>query len=273
MAKTLLVVSSDHHINSTVALCPPIVNLDDGGTYRASRAQRWLWDCWLNAWAKIKRMQYDRLVVVLNGDLGELDTKRRSNQIITPNKSTVLTMALDVLEPMLELSPDIYVIRGTQAHEGKSAWLEEAIAQDLDGVKRDTNNASWWHLTGKINGTTVDIAHHVSMGSMPWTAPNSANKLAALLQWHYAVERRIAPPDLAVRSHNHRYADSGNNFSTRAYLTPCWSLLTEYGYRAGFENYRAHIGLLAFELDGADHKLHKITYTPQTERKVWSVEL
>ena len=35
-----LLFLGDTHIGSTVALCKPTVDLDDGGTYHASRAQR-----------------------------------------------------------------------------------------------------------------------------------------------------------------------------------------------------------------------------------------
>src|SRR5512139_2836879 len=99
---TLLVVISDLHINSTVAVCPPTVNLDDGGSYHATPAQRWLWECWKDAWRKIREQAAGRRVVLLiNGDLGELDTKRRSNQLITVNKSTIQSIILETLEPAL----------------------------------------------------------------------------------------------------------------------------------------------------------------------------
>jgi hypothetical protein len=40
------------------------------------------------SWAKDMSEGYRR-TVDLNGDMGELDTKRRSNQLITPNKATI----------------------------------------------------------------------------------------------------------------------------------------------------------------------------------------
>ena len=35
-----LILLGDTHIGSTVALCKPVVELDDGGTYRASRIRQ-----------------------------------------------------------------------------------------------------------------------------------------------------------------------------------------------------------------------------------------
>lgn len=100
--KTAIIAFGDTHINSTVALCTPKVQLDDGGTYHASRGQRWLWDMWLEyiAWAKDMTDGYKRAVLI-NGDLAELDTKRRSNQIITANKATIQATIRDVLDPLM----------------------------------------------------------------------------------------------------------------------------------------------------------------------------
>jgi hypothetical protein len=47
----LLVLTGDLHVNSTVALCPPTVELDDGGTYHHSRTQAWIWNRWIDFWA------------------------------------------------------------------------------------------------------------------------------------------------------------------------------------------------------------------------------
>ena len=88
MAKTAIIITSDQHIGSTVALCPPRVPLDDGGTYVASPGQRWLWQGWLEfiQYAKDLAQGY-KPIAVFNGDLAELDTKRRTNQLINPNKA------------------------------------------------------------------------------------------------------------------------------------------------------------------------------------------
>lgn len=269
---TLLIVSSDHHINSTVALCPPVVNLDDGGTYHASQGQKWLWECWNDAWAQCAKLAQgcDRVIAVLNGDIGELDTKRRSNQLVTPNKAMVLQMAAGVFEPLMDVAKDVYVVRGTQAHEGKSAWLEEAFAADIDGVIADKAHGtkSWWHIRGNLNGLKVDIAHHAPMGSTPWGKFTAPANLWAKTLWLYRVDMGTEPPDMVIRSHNHK---SVNNDSV--FFTPCWSLITEHGYRTGRENDRPDIGLLAFVINGNQFTHHKMTYSPKDARKIWSIKL
>ena len=272
----LLIVASDLHVNSTVALCPPSVNLDDGGTYNANPAQRWLWSCWLDAWGKLAEIakRCSRVVLVLNGDLGELDTKRRSNQMVTPNKATVQAMIAEVLDPALKVAQDVYVIRGTQAHVGKSAWLEEAIAADI-GAKPDKarGTASHWHLQGKLGALRIDIAHHASMGATPWARAYAAQALAARIMWAYRVERDVPAPQLVVRSHNHKYATSGDNYPAQVFYTPCWSLITEYGYRSGRENDSPDIGLLAFEIDNEKYGVYKMIYKPTSDKRVWNMSL
>ena len=270
----LLIQVGDTHINSLVALCPPTVNRD-GGTYRSSRGQRWLWQCWLEMWETIKRdYPTQRKVLVLTGDLGELDTKRRTAELISPNKAEVMSMIIDTLEPALRQVDSVFVIRGTQAHTGKGAWLEEAIANDLTITVKDEENkaASWYWLRLEAEGVRFDIAHHASMGGLPWTAPNAANRLAFMAETYY---HRIGQslPHVVMRSHNHRYADSGGNYESLAVFTPAWSLMTEFGYRMGKELALASIGSVVFECSGGEYKMRQFKYEPRHEtRRVWKLK-
>jgi hypothetical protein len=265
---TLLIISADHHINSTVALCPPIVNLDDGGTYHASAGQRWLWDSWLEAWEAIGKIKARRKILVLNGDLGELDTKRRSNQIVTPNKATIQGMVTDVLAPALRIVGDTYIVRGTAAHQGKSSWLEEAIASDTKGVIKPPGSSSWWQIVGQVEGVRVDIAHHGGMSGSPWGKYNAPAALWTKVLWEYKVERNLPPPHLVIRSHNHVYVEGAN-----ALFTPCWSMITEYGYRTGRENSRPTIGLVIIEIDGDQWRARPMIFRQPTDDQAWETRL
>ncbi len=246
--------------------------MDDGGQYHASRTQRWLWSCWLDFWARVNRDASGyRKVLILDGDVGELDAKDRSAQIITINKSTILQMIRDVLD--FAIWDELYVIRGTRAHEGKSAWLAESIAADLDKVTPSAEKIySWWQIRAEVQGVKFDIAHHAPMGSTPWTRVNSAVRLAAKVLWEYAVERQVKPPDVVLRAHNHIYANAqvGN---TSAYFTPAWTMLTEYGYRMGFENTLPTIGGLVFYCENGYCEPQKYFYVPEKEKRVWSMKL
>ena len=266
---TTVAIFSDTHINSTVGLCPPVVNLDDGGTFRSSPLQRDLWRFWLDYWEQIGKLP-GKKVCIINGDLGELDTKRRTNQIITPNKATIQRIVLDTLAPAFDTCGAFVFIRGTQAHIGKSAWLEEAIAQDVDATVRCHKDApaSWYHWRGVVDGVRFDVAHHAAMGRLPHTEKNAGNKIASTILYRYCVDMKEKPPHVAVRSHNHRYADSGGNYETFAVCTPAFTAATEYVYRIGQENSVADIGGLAFVCDKGKYDLKDYRYKPR-KGKLW----
>jgi len=271
--KTVVAGVSDTHINSTVGLCKPSVNLDDGGTYKASRTQRAIWDAWLDYWKEIASIPADRRIVILNGDVGELDTKRRTSQLITLNKATIQSLAVDVLEPAINVADSVIIIRGTMAHTGKSGWLEEAIALDLDNTFRNNGTASYWQFRGIIEGVRFDVAHHAGMGRLPWTEKHAAIKMAKIALDRYVLEMKQKPPNLLWRAHNHRYASSGDNYDDiLAVCMPCWCGRTEYVYRLGQENATPTIGGVYAICEDGQYQFDKIIYKPRWER-VWSIKI
>jgi len=272
LTKTAIIVTSDQHINSTVGLSVPRINLDDGGSYNSSPGQRWLWKSWLefNDWAQKLTEGYKR-VAILNGDLGELDTKRRSNQIITANKATIQAIIRETLDPLMLWTDSLYVIRGTMAHTGKSGWLEEAIAADYDHtVPASKGVYSHYHLRLVADRVRLDIAHHAGMPSLPWTEKNAANKIAYLTRSRY-LEMDAPPPHFVIRSHNHRTADSFDNFHTRAICMPSWSLMTEFAYRIGAVHSRSNVGGLVILCEDGQAEVHKFSREPKAGR-LWAIQ-
>jgi hypothetical protein len=68
----VLAVVSDLHAGGTTALCPPSIALDDGGEYNASKAQRWLWQCWGQFWDRAQSVRDEHAATfyqIFNGDL------------------------------------------------------------------------------------------------------------------------------------------------------------------------------------------------------------
>jgi hypothetical protein len=225
---TTILVISDAHINSTVALCQPTVTLDDGGTYHASPGQTWIYHRWQELIAHAQAAaQHDRLVLVINGDVAEGDAKDRSKQLITRNRATIVRMAADLLEPLCKVASTTLVIRGTPAHGGKSGELEEAVANDIEATGPSKDVHSWFTLPLVVDGRRLDIAHKTSGGGLPWTRKQAANKLAARTVFEYA-ERRERLPDVVIRSHIHLMGDSYDAFPVRGLITPCFTLATEY---------------------------------------------
>lgn len=249
---------SDLHIASTVALCKPSVDLDDGGTYQISRGQRWLWGNWLDFLERIEAAKPD--IIIFNGDTVEGDTKSRSYQLVTRNKTTALRIAAETLDPLCQLAPIRYFVRGTAAHGGKSGCLEESLAEDLGGVKIGSVY-SHWELHLNVENVLVHLAHHTSMSGIPWMEPNAANTLAARVIMNYAMNKE-RPPDLAIRGHVHRFADSHDNYPTRAVILGAWQMATEFTHKIAPDKL-SEIGGGIFRFSAGNFEYEKIEYKPK----------
>lgn len=269
--KTAIIISSDHHIGSTLGLCPPRVELDDGGTYLPSDVQRWLWAGWIEfiEWARELSKGY-KPVAIFNGDLGELASKHKTYQIITRNKATILGAVDDAIDPLMKWVDAAYFIRGTPAHVGSSSWLEEQIAGNYDNtVYQSKSIHSHYQMRRDFDGVRVAAGHHATMGALPWTEKDAANKVAYRAMSDYALKMHQKIPHLVIRSHNHRWADSFDNYETRAVCTACWCAGTEYVMRLGKYDGEADIGGVVVLCDGGKFEVEKFRHKPR-KVNVWA---
>ena len=283
---TQLIVVSDPHINSTVALGMPGFNLDDGGTYRPNRTGYWLWRSWLEFWQEVDKLDGRKIVCFL-GDLAELDTMRRTTQIVGGNKADIQKLVQYTIEPAVERADQLIFIRGTPAHEGKGCWIEETVGNDYDNTifdksevrqKFDENGnenkgkASWYHMRCVMDSVRLDIAHHCRLSGVPWGRSNSANNLAHKIFWQYTHDMEQPAPHLALRAHNHKTAES-NGFRTQVSCSGSWTTPTEYCYRIGFENDIADIGGDIFTLENGNYTKRRISFIPKESRRLWALKI
>jgi|TARA_R110000824_G_C15033094_1_gene659608 hypothetical protein len=275
---TVIVVASDLHCGSTLGLCPAEgVELDDGGWYKPSKAQKWLWQEWEKHWKKVEDIVRDRTWhLVLNGDLID-GFHHNSVELATPLTSIQIRMGMASLNKCLYLSPKasaIHVMRGTPAHVGQSASSEESMARALakEGwpvvPDPDTGNYSSYKRRLDIGSTRISIHHHSRFGQRAHTR-RSLSSLYAFDTWaETAIEclREMKngdlqkawdekrPPDLAIRSHNHQYLDTGYDHRgvTRIVHTPAFQFATEWVHKIATNNL-ADVGILVIivEDDGS----------------------
>lgn len=272
---TLIAVTSDHHAGSTVGLCPPRIELDDGGAYEASKAQNWIWDHWLHYWDWIEELRSKHsatLYMEFNGDITD-GNHHGTTQILSGNSTAQAAVVDECMRVPLALAPDkLFFVRGTEAHVGKSAAYEERIALGLQKDGRpvvgdpDTGRASWWHLRAEIEGVRLDFAHHGRIGSRPWTKPNVTANLAAEIFYEHAASNE-PHPHLAIRSHYHRHIDTYDQHPVRVIQTPAWQLATAFVHRIAPESI-ADVGGLAILLDGGRFEVHKYLRKP-SRGSVW----
>lgn len=257
-----VIVISDTHIASSVALRPRLVQLDDGDTSTFSRGQRWLLDGWESflEWTKPAR---DPVLISL-GDIVEGDRKHRSLQLVTKNTAVITRMAAEVLDPLVKRCSCSYWLRGTPAHVGKSGTMEERLAEDFTNTVRnpETKAYSWWYLPLELEGVRIGASHYASIGGMPWTRGNSANAIAAKALLTLGPDA----PQLILRGHAHRWADSGDNFPLcRAIILPGWTLATEYTGNLS-PGAPAEIGGMMVHCDGGKYETEKFRWEPKRQR-------
>ncbi len=268
--RVVVAATGDMHIGSTVGLCPRRVELDDGGAYEASKSQRWLWTCWEDYWAQVARRKTDgvQVVALLNGDL--CDRNRHGHyQLWTINRATLTRAVVDTLQPLLAIADYVVVVRGTEAHVGESAEMEELIAHDVGAVPDEqAGSASWWYWEATIAGHNLAAAHHPGTNSMrPWTLGGGANRAAAIaVDTYYGQHWQ---PELIVFNHVHHNEDSYDNHPVRVIFNRAFSLRTAYDHRSGRSLQQASIGGLIVTLaPGEPLIVDKPAYQTQP-RRAW----
>ena len=220
--------------------------LDDGGQYTPSPVQREMWRAWESYWRDVQaEAGTSPLYVVVGGDTVDVDAKGRSHQVITRNRATAARMAIDVLEHPASIAKGLFFVRGTEAHVGKSAAVEEALAADFINTIRPTKDmASWWHLRADLGGVKFDVRHH------PTGSVKNPSALALRLRDEY-LSWDEKPPAFVLMGHTHCFYDSGEitQVTPRAIGMGCWSWHGAHSYRSGYGGVRPQIGGLVITLE------------------------
>ena len=271
----VVVIAGDLHCGSTVGLCPPDgLELDDGGHYVASPAQLWLWERWEKAWSKVKRRTRGkncRFHLVLNGDLIDGD-HHRTSQIASVLTGIHFRCAMKSLEVPLSLKPySVHVNRGTPSHVGRSGEVEEGIARAL-------SQEGWPVIKDPDTGQYSSYRRRLDMGRRAHTTRGYASLYSFDIWAEQMLEAQRAmnssdtpleafnerrPPDIAVRSHNHRYVDSGHDYRglTRVIAAPAWQLATEFVHRIAAEAL-ADIGLVMIIIKDGQLTVEPLLFMP-----------
>ena len=198
---------------------------------------------------------------MFNGDLVDVNGKHQQTQNISQNEADVFRMTLDTIKPALDVSKRVFVVRGTAAHVGSSASMEEKIAFDI-GAEKCGDNYSWWELLIEVEHVTFDIRHHGPLGGLVHTTANALNRRAMEMVLKY---KDAKCPDVAIQSHNHRYARSSDDLGIEVYALPAWQLKTEFVSRIG-KIFPADIGGMYFICNQGKYEPVVKRYKPEATR-------
>lgn len=255
-------IVADVHSNSKVGLCPPVVELDGVGSpaeFHASKMQRVMWDHWLehrDILGELKVKLGVDLITILAGD-GSDDNKYDQFGLITTNKADIIKIGLAVLEPLLEVSDQWIMVRGTEAHTGPHCWQEEMIAM-YGGAAPDeeAGTDSWWWWPGKIEDVRFHIAHRPpTFGNKPWTIDAAAGRCSKEVRDEY-IERGELPPQIAAFGHYHKFRDSGRVLNPYVVFLPSWSWISSYVTQMGHAGFDQPIGGVWFICDDGKYDFH-----------------
>ena len=265
---TIVAVIADTHINSTVALCPRRVELDDGGFYEPSKLQLWLYDKWQEFWQIVEdqRKEYKatRVITYVVGDAME-GQHHGITSIISANRADQQKMASKIFDIPAKVSDTMIFLRGTEAHSGRASFTEELLAADFDNTLHNDNRATWSDWKGSIEGVRFHIKHHRRMNNLPWTMGGAANRLAAKLIYQFASDEH--KPNIVLRAHGHQVDTSSDfhkvNHNIKVFFCPAYKGIGEFVKRIDDGNPRAHIGGWIFTCCAGEYQERLVFYQPK----------
>lgn len=231
--KRAIIAISDLHVGSLSGLMPDGgITLDTGAVVKPSNMQNMLISFWAHFWGEFVPAYTKgcrRIKVVVNGDA--LDGNHHNAVDLLPNLNDQRRAAKMLLAPIRAKYPMV-MLRGTEAHGGKSEQDSESLAESLDCEKDEaTGNYAWWQYWLNCSDVLFQFAHHIgttSSAAYESSAPmrELVSGLVESAQWGQRM------PDVFVRSHRHRYLPisipAEGNKDISLYITPAWQVRTPH---------------------------------------------
>jgi len=247
-----VLVLSDLHAGSALAPWPADCPLAEGGRHSPNKFQTYLNDCWADMLDTARSLK--PAAIVLNGDLVQGCHADRDGQLVTTNPAIQARAALMLLEPLAACTKRLYVVRGTEWHEGKTSDHVEQLAHTLGAIANPaTGTHTWPSLNLAFGKSIVSFAHHIGTSSIPfYTATVPQRELLAQIL-EYAMAYGADAPRLRciVRSHRHRYVAVKPRPGLLAVVTPAWQYKTAYA-EAKVPALLSDTGYIVLELQGND---------------------
>ena len=236
MTVSNLVVVSDLHVGCQMGLLDAVGGrMDGGGIYKPSPLQRKVWRWWMQFWDEFVPLatKGENYAVVVNGDIVD-GVHHSSTTQWSHNLTDQAAAAYRILAPIVtKCEGRFYVVRGTEAHVGKSAQEESRLGKELGAVPNKHGQYARNELWKMVGPRLVHLLHHIgTTGSQAYEATAVHKELVESITEAGRWGRRF--PDVVVRSHRHRYIETvipTSNGRSFACVTPAWQLRTPFCYR------------------------------------------
>ena len=232
----VVLVISDIHGGCQLALCPINgVRLDGGGFYKPNKLQRkihYWWEEFLTEWVP-EETKGKKFNLVFNGDLFE-GRHHGSITQFTQNLSDQANVAYELCAPVVEKAENLYMLRGTESHTGKSAEQEEQLAEKLGAKPNTLGQYARDELWLKIGKALGHFTHHIGTSGSEYYQSTAPLK-ELITAYSTAGKMGKVDPNVVCRSHRHSFCEvrlAGKYDYDCTFCTPAWQLQTPYAYRS-----------------------------------------
>ena len=173
----------------------------------------------------------DHIHLANGGDMGDLDTKKRSsaNEYWAVNEKQVTANAKKLFDPLWKMCDSAHFIRGTRSHVGTGGGVDEAIADDCDiTIPKDRHNKSWYDWEYKLAGVHVQMQHY-GKNKSKWGDESLLSALRSEVILDRASNNELIP-DICYRFHFHYPMQTDPDKYPRMIGNAAWQLPYEYIY-------------------------------------------
>ena len=223
----VLVVVSDLHVGSKLALCPDKFVDSDGVPVGLNSVQRWILDQWTSIWQEAREyLGGDPWVLALNGDLIE-GRHHGAGQVWSVEPGDHVRAAVELLEPVAADAAAVLLTLGTECHSGVAEIGIGAALGARIHPETALPAANRWDV--QIAGSACVIRHHMGATSRPWLT-GTGPTIQRSLERERAAKHGIPAPRLLALAHRHR-AETILDGECAVVVTDPWQARTRHGHR------------------------------------------
>ena len=221
----------DMHAGSGFGLLPKDFTTRAGNRVEQNAGQAYLHRCWVHMCQRYREIAPD-ILVVMGDEIDGRQPLQRGTELCLPLLADQRDAAQQYLEMLISACParpEIYVVQGTEYHDGKAADDVESLAKEIGaeeyfglGTGRYSREVLDLELPG---GVVINYAHHIGAmsGLYRATAPDKEALWSALA----GKEGKAPKADCLVRGHIHCFVHI--EYPTKhIVVNPCFQLQTRF---------------------------------------------
>jgi hypothetical protein len=256
----VLVVIADTHSGSTLAPCPPDMDLHDGAKTALGPIQRWLYGCandFIERWVP-SIVGEDDYALLCNGDATE-GVHHKSVQVYSTEPMYHARIFTEMWGPLFQRAARRFMVIGTECHVHAG---EGAIGKAL-GCERNqhTGDFAAQHWPINIAGCDFSARHHIGTTTREWLEATQLSATLAAEQLS-AVRSGGVMPKVVHRAHRHRFGTYSNGKEMLT-VSPPWQIKTTHAHKVVPDAYE-EVGGCIYDWrglpDGSLPKLHTKLY-------------